>query len=226
MAIHAGNQKFRLRLGEPCAIPFSAHEVCGLLQIPGALRLIKDGDMLYRRPGIDQKVVPKMMDILYKSFHALGDFAFPHSNAAISLPRNFVASEGFAQHSDERAIPGKKDGMRRLTQVASFSGYVQTNKSFAGSWHSGDKANDFTLSCSRVVHQVFNPAGRNAKILRPSVETCDGLNGVLRVERTCSFNNGWCGMIWGTCPVLGIDRVSPYGSQSGVERLAKIRRFG
>ena len=46
-----------------------------------------------------------MMNILNKGFHTLGDFTLPHSKAAISLPCNFIAGEGFAQHSDERAVP-------------------------------------------------------------------------------------------------------------------------
>ena len=36
------------------------------------------------------------MNILYEGFHALTDFPFAHSNAAMPLPRNFVAGECFA----------------------------------------------------------------------------------------------------------------------------------
>ena len=106
-----------------------------------------------------------------------------------------------------------------------MSGYIQTNKGFPGSWHTRDKTNDFTLPCSGVVHEFFDPAGRDTKILGPGVITCDGLDRVLCVKRTRSFNNGRRGMIWGTSPVLYIEPVARHRSQSVVECLAKIVRI-
>jgi hypothetical protein len=58
------------------------------------------------RTGIDDCVISEMMNILDKSFDALGDFAFSNQIAEASLARNLVARQGFAKNRDKRPIAG------------------------------------------------------------------------------------------------------------------------
>ena len=67
--VQTTNQKLGLRLAKVGLLLFSEHEVCGLFQIPGPLRLIKDRDMLVGRFGVGQQVIPEMMNILNEGFN-------------------------------------------------------------------------------------------------------------------------------------------------------------
>ena len=70
------------------------------LQVPRALRLIEDHDVLDWRAGIDQRVITKMVNILDERFHALANFPFPHFLALLLAACDFVARQRFAKHSD------------------------------------------------------------------------------------------------------------------------------
>src|SRR5229473_102216 len=105
MPIHARNEKLWLGLGKPGYSFLTPHKVRGLLQIPGPLRLVENGDMLNRRPGVLQKVITEMMDVLDEGFNTLGGLAFPHSNSAILLTRHLIARECFAQDGYKRPVP-------------------------------------------------------------------------------------------------------------------------
>src|SRR5271157_3975317 len=91
MAIHTRDQKLWLGLGEPGAMLFSPHKVRGLLQIPGALRLIKNCNMLCRGPCVNQQVVAKMMNVLHERFYTFSDLPLAYSIAATFLACNFIA---------------------------------------------------------------------------------------------------------------------------------------
>ena len=60
MSIHIRNQKLRLRLVKARAIFLPLHEICGLAQIPGALRLIENHYMFYGRRSIQQRFVTEV----------------------------------------------------------------------------------------------------------------------------------------------------------------------
>src|SRR5262249_27978281 len=75
MAIHAGNQKLWFRLREAGSFLFALHEIRGLPQSPGTLRLIKNGNMFSRRSGVNQDFITEMMYVLDERLNALSDFS-------------------------------------------------------------------------------------------------------------------------------------------------------
>src|SRR5918996_710346 len=101
MAIHKRNEELRLRIGESGAILFSAHEVRGLSQIPRALGLIEDHNMLRRSARIDQCIVAKVMNVLDESFDALTNFSFSYSKTLSLLTRDLVTGKRFTKDSDK-----------------------------------------------------------------------------------------------------------------------------
>src|SRR5262245_57503642 len=92
-------------------------------------------------PGFDQRVIPKVMNVLDEGLDAFGNFTLPHSNTLIFLPCNFVTGQGFAKHSNQWTVPGKKYSMSRLIHVAGSSGKVESNECLTGSRHPRNKTN-------------------------------------------------------------------------------------
>ena len=58
-------------------ILLSTHETCSLFQVPCALRLIKDNDVINRRPRIDECFITEVMDVLNERLDTLGNFSLP-----------------------------------------------------------------------------------------------------------------------------------------------------
>ena len=71
------------------------HEVRCLLQIPRALRLIEDHDVLNRRARFDQRIIAEVVNVLNECFDAFADFPFAHLLSLLFSPRNFVACQRF-----------------------------------------------------------------------------------------------------------------------------------
>jgi hypothetical protein len=76
----------------------------------------------------------------------------------ISLANEFITSQGFAEHGNERPVPREKNSVRLLMYVAALRGDVQTDQRLAGPRHSGEEADQLPFTCFRLFHQFFNPA--------------------------------------------------------------------
>lgn len=53
------------------------------------------------------------MNVLDKSFYALGNLAFSDANTQNLFPCNFIASKCFTEYCDKRAISGQVNGVSR-----------------------------------------------------------------------------------------------------------------
>ena len=156
VAIHARNQKLRLRVGEPWPVFSSLHEIRSLSQVPSALRFVKDHNMFGGRAGVDQCLVAKVVNVLDERFDALANFALPYSNAKILLTCDLITGQRLTEHCDERAVPRKKHSVCRLVCVPASSCNIQPNEGFASSWNTGNKANEFTPLSSCLIDEFFD----------------------------------------------------------------------
>ena len=98
------------RLKSGCVF-LAEHEAGCLLQVPCALRLVEEGDMLDRRPGgIDQALIPEVVDVLDE-----GLFTRLLASPFLSLPpRSFSTrtrsrARGLAQDVNQRAVAGEEN---------------------------------------------------------------------------------------------------------------------
>ncbi len=135
------------------------------------------------------------MDVLDESFDTLGNCSLPHFDAILLLPRHLVTCECFMEHSDKRAVSGKKYCMCGLVPVSASSGNVQSDKGFAGSRHTCDEANEFVALRSRLIHQLFNTARSDMQILRSRIVARDSIDRVLSIKSPRSFHDGGSRMI-------------------------------
>src|SRR5262245_19419399 len=101
MPVHARDQELRLGLGKSRLLILPPHEVRSLLQVPRPLRLVKNGHMLGRWPGVGEKIIPKMMHVLDKGFDTLGYFPFSNPNPALLGARHLIPRKGFTQYCDQ-----------------------------------------------------------------------------------------------------------------------------
>ena len=91
VSVHVRDQKLRLGICEAWAPFLSQHKISGLFQVPGALRLIEDDDVLYRRTDIDQRVITEVVNVLDESFHAFSNFSFAHLLALLLATRDLIS---------------------------------------------------------------------------------------------------------------------------------------
>src|SRR5262245_9842584 len=127
MPLHTRDEKLRLGFREVGPFLLASHEIGGLPQIPGTLRLIKDGDVFGWRPRVAQEIVTKMMHVLDECLHALADFALANLKPALPLAGNLITRQCFSQDGYQRTVPRKKDGVGRLIRVASLGRDVEAN---------------------------------------------------------------------------------------------------
>ena len=85
---------------KPATPLLSQHETGGLLQIPRALRLIEDHDVLNWWTGIDQRVIAEVVNVLDERFDAFANFPFPHLLALFLSTCDFITRQRFAKHGD------------------------------------------------------------------------------------------------------------------------------
>ena len=128
------------------------------------------------------------MNVLDERFHAFANFTFPHFLALLLAAYDFVARKRFAKHGDERAVTGKKDSVRGLVRLASRR-EIQADQSFSCPGNASDKANSFATFGFRFINEFLDAPRGDVQILRASVEARDRFNGMLRVERTGSFDD-------------------------------------
>jgi hypothetical protein len=108
---HVRDQKFGFGLVEARPLFPALHEVSGLLQVPGALRFVKDDHMLMRRAGLDQSIVAEMVHVLDKRLYAFADLAFPHLLALVAPALELIPGECFPQHRNQRSVSRKENRM-------------------------------------------------------------------------------------------------------------------
>src|SRR3982751_5908997 len=101
MAIHVGDQEFRLRLRKASTFLSSEHEIRRLPLIPRALRFIKNYHVIGRGKFVAESGIPKMMNVLNECFDLLGNITLTHALPIVSAATILISDKGFAQNSDE-----------------------------------------------------------------------------------------------------------------------------
>ena len=82
---------------------------------------------------------------------------------------------------------------------------IQTDQSFSGARHASDEANSLATFRLRFIDEFLNSSRRDVQILRASVESRDGFNRMLRIQRAGSFNDRRRRMIRRARPRVCID---------------------
>ena len=100
VAIHARNQKFWFRHCKPGAILLSTHKAGCLPQIPCALCLVKNDDMLRWRIRIGQRFVSEMMYVLNERLNTFANFPLSHFLALGLLATDLVTRKRLPQDSN------------------------------------------------------------------------------------------------------------------------------
>jgi hypothetical protein len=116
MTIHAGNQELRFRHGKARPILLPLHEGRGLLQIPSALRLIKDGDVVRRWSLITHILISKVVYVLDERLHATGRLALPNVPSCSAFSLYLVSRKCFLHHRHKRTISREENAV----QLAGF----------------------------------------------------------------------------------------------------------
>jgi hypothetical protein len=121
MPIHAREQELWFGLGKLVELPSPAHETSCLPEIPGALRLVENYDMLEGRAVIDQRIIAKVMDVLNERLDAFGNLPLSDLFAGAFLPRHLIPGQRFTEDGHKGAIPRQKHCMGDLLQLPSMS---------------------------------------------------------------------------------------------------------
>ena len=111
MWIH--NRKQKLRLGHRKSdLPFLfLHELAGLIDIPSALSLIKNNNLLDRSSIGHEVIVTEVMNVLNKRTGLL-EFVYTFGSSStidVSGAVKGIDGKGFAQYIHQRAVSTEKD---------------------------------------------------------------------------------------------------------------------
>ena len=139
-------------MGEARPFLLSMHETSGLLEIPRPLSLVKDDDVIDRRPRINQSFIPEVMDILNEGFDTLAYFPFTNPFTTALSAQNLIASEGFTQNGNQWAVSRKENCVRGLIAFPSARSDVQPDECLAGTGNSCNETNDLTSGMTRFIH--------------------------------------------------------------------------
>jgi hypothetical protein len=182
VAIHAGDQEFRLGLSETSTILLPVHEVRRLLMIPCALCFVKNDNMLSRWVGVDQSIVPKVMHVLNECFDTFSYFALAHSFSMLLSTCDFIPGERLTQYGHEGTVPGEEYRVSRLIDLPASGCKVEANQRLASPGNSGDEADDFTPFQVCHIYEFFDPTRSHSKVLGSGIVACDCLNRMLGIE--------------------------------------------
>ena len=105
VAVHVRHQELGLGLGEVGDTLLLAHEARRLFGCPRALSLVEDRHMLGRGAvGIQDRLVPKVVDVLDECLDALADLLLAYLLAEFPSSGDLVTRESFAKNGDERSV--------------------------------------------------------------------------------------------------------------------------
>jgi hypothetical protein len=104
VTVHARDQELRFRLGEVGSFLLAEHEVRCPRQIPGALCLVEESDMLDGRAGVHKTVIAEVMHVLDESLDLTACFTELESLLLLAHPLHLVTSERFAQDGYQRSV--------------------------------------------------------------------------------------------------------------------------
>jgi len=91
-------------LRKAIVILFPSHEISSLSQIPSTLCLVEDSYMLSRWFCVSDRIITKMMNVLYECLDAFGHFPFPDFIPNAFLSCHLISGERFTKHGYKRAV--------------------------------------------------------------------------------------------------------------------------